>query len=115
MSILFPVLIEIIKDKFNPDKDIVLCNSASTPSYLFYSNKLGFYTDNIFEMPITSPDKETVFNYLNGLENGRGYWFYLIKDYNNFKLYPQIFDWLKGENVKYSFNERESYLFYVER
>lgn len=69
-------LIEIIKDKFNPDKDIVLCNSASTPSYLFYSNKLGFYTDNIFEMPITSPDKETVFNYLNGLENGRGYWFY---------------------------------------
>ena len=92
-------LIEIIKDKFNPDKDIVLCNSASTPSYLFYSNKLGFYTDNIFEMPITSPDKETVFNYLNGLENGRGYWFYLIKDYNNFKLYPQIFDWLALLNM----------------
>ena len=108
-------LLEVIKDKFNPKKDIVLCNSASTPSYLFYSNKLGFYTDNIFEMPLTSTEKEAVFHYLNGLQNGKGYWFYLVKDYNNFRLYPQIFEWLKGENVKYSFNERDSYLFYVEK
>ena len=82
---------------------------------MFYSNKLGFYTDNIFEMPLTSTEKEAVFHYLNGLQNGKGYWFYLVKDYNNFRLYPQIFEWLKGENVKYSFNERDSYLFYVEK
>lgn len=107
--------LRIIKEQFNPSKDIILCNSASTPSYLFYSNKIGFAADNIYEIPVTSADEKTIFQYLEGLKNNQGYWFYLIKDYNNFKLYPSIFKWLKNQNVKYSFNERNSYLFYVEK
>lgn len=108
-------LLEIIKDEFNPKKDIVLCNSASTPSYLFYSNKLAFNTTNVYEIPIYSSNKHAVFQYLNGLENGYGYWIYLIKDYNNSKIYPYIFEWLNKANVVYSYKERNSYLFYIEK
>ena len=99
-----------LKERYNPQKDIVLCNSASSPSYLFYASKYGFETENIYEMPL-----DFTKDYLDKLENGHGYWFYLIKDYNRAQVFPQIFDWLKVQNVKYTKRERNSYLIYVEK
>ncbi len=103
-------LMLIMMDKYNPKKDIVLCNPASSPSYLFYSSKYGFETKDIYEMPVDFSK-----DYLDGLERGRGYWLYLIKDYNRAQVFPMIFEWLKGQNVKYSKRERNSYLIYVEK
>ena len=108
-------LMMIMKDKFNPKTDTVLCNSASTPSYLFYSEQNNFYPENVYEMPLNHLDKTVSMKYLNNLEHGRNYWIYLIKDYRRAEVFPIVFEWLEVQNVKYKKHEKNSYLFYVER
>ena len=107
------LLMQKMTERFKP-QDIIICNSASTPSYMFYSSIMDFYPENVYEMSLSSIDKEGVLQYLNGLEKGRKYWFYLVKDYNQAKIFSFIFEWLEGKNVLYKFSHRDSYLFYAE-
>lgn len=107
------LLMHKMTERFKPN-DIIICNSASTPSYMFYSSAMDFYPENVYEMSLSAIDKESVLKYLNGLEKGHRYWFYLVKDYNQAKIFPFIFEWLEGKNVLYKFSHRDSYLFYLE-
>lgn len=107
-------LMQIMKEKFNPDTDIILCNAATTPSYLFYSTKFGLDTDKIYEMPIVASDKNFAMKYFSDLSGAQRIWLYLVKDYNNSRVYPLVFEWLDGKNIIYSYQERNSYLFYLE-
>ena len=108
------VLMFNLVEKFNPKSDIIICNPASSPSYLYYSAAQKFYPDNVYEMPVETKDKEVMLNYLNGLKKGQKYWFYLVKDYNQAKVFPFIFEWLEGKNVLYKYQDRNSYLIYLE-
>ena len=107
-------LMLILKEKFDPEKDIIIINSASASSYLFYSGKNNFYTDNVRLMDINRDDiKNSTLKYLNQLEKNRYYWFYFVKDYNKSQVYPYVFGWLSTKDIIYSYNERNSYLFYI--
>ncbi len=108
-------LVKIIKKNYNPQKDIVLLNNASAASYLFYSGKNNFFADDVYEMPINKKNKNNASNYLNSLENGHGYWIYLVKDYPKAQIFPLVLGWAKNENVKRYYKERDSYLLYIER
>ena len=108
------VLMFNLVEKFNPKSDIIICNPASSPSYLYYSAAQKFYPDDVYEMPVETKDKEVMLNYLNGLKKGQKYWFYLVKDYNQAKVFPFIFEWLEGKNVLYKYLDRNSYLIYLE-
>ena len=101
-------------EQYNPQKDIIICNSASTPSYIYYSSLLKFYPENVYEMSTGNNDRQSIYNYLNGLEKGKNYIFYLVKDYNQAKIFPYIFEWLEGKKVLYKFNDRDSYLIHLE-
>lgn len=107
-------LTQKLTERFNPKSDIIICNSASSSSYLYYSEKQNFYTNNVYEMPSETKNKIFMFNYLNGLKKGQKYWLYLVKDYNKSKIFPFIFEWLDGKKVLYRYKDRNSYLIYVE-
>lgn len=107
-------LTQQLVEKFNPESDIIICNSASSSSYLYYTGKQNFHTNNVYEMPMETKDRNFMFDYLNGLTKGQKYWFYLVKDYNKSKIFPFIFEWLDGKKVLYRYKDRNSYLIYVE-
>lgn len=103
-----------LKKQFNPDEDIILINSASSASYLFYSSKQRFYTDKTYIMDIKHAEREEALSYLDNLEKNQKYWFYLIKDYKMDPIFPFIEEWLKDKKVLYKKRERDSYLIYVQ-
>lgn len=107
-------LMIILKEKFNPETDAVLCNSASTSSYLFYSSSLKFDTENIFEMDTAGGTRDSVFEYLNNLKKGQKFWLYLVKDYRKNQIFGYVLEWLQNQDVLYSHQERGSYLFYFQ-
>lgn len=107
-------LMMILKEKFNPETDAVLCNSASTSSYLFYSSNLGFDTENIYEMDTAGGGREKIFSYLNNLKKGQKFWLYMVKDYRKNQMFGYVFEWLQEQDVLYSHQERGSYLFYIQ-
>ena len=108
-------LVKIIKEYYNPQKDIILVNNASAASYLFYSGKNDFFSDNVYEMLVRKSDESKAISYLNSLEKGHGYWIYMVKDYAKAQIFPLVLDWAKTENVKQYYKERDSYLLYIER
>ena len=103
-----------IKDKFKPDKDIILCNSASVTSYIFYSSKYNFETDRVYIMELGEYDEESVYRYLSSLKKNQNYWLYLIKDYRQKPIFPYIHKWLENKKILYFKQERNSYLIYFE-
>lgn len=107
-------LMQILIEKFNPDEDIILCNSASVSSFLFYSSRSKFYTDNVREMDIKPATKEAAKIYFKGLKKNQKYWFYMIKDYEKDKVFPYILDELEKKNILYLKKDRESMLIYVQ-
>lgn len=107
-------LMLILKEKFNPETDAVLCNSASSASYLFYSGKYNFYTENVYETDIREADREKVFNYLNSLKKGQRFWFYLIKDYRKSGIFPYIQEWINTKEVLYYTRDKNSSLLYIQ-
>ena len=107
-------LMQILIEKFNPNEDIILCNSASVSSFLFYSSRSKFYTDNVREMDIKPATKEATEIYLKGLKTNQKYWFYMIKDYEKDKVFPYILDELEKKDILYLKKDRESMLIYVQ-
>ncbi len=103
-----------LKEHFDPNKDIILCNSASASSYVFYSNKYKFSTDNIYEMKIKPVDEYTITEYFNNLKKNQRYWLFIIKDYKRAQMLPYIKKWLENKKILYSKQERNSYLIYFE-
>ena len=103
-----------LKKQFNPKEDIILINSASSASYLFYSSKQQLYTDNVYIMEIKHAAKKEAFDYLNNLNKNQKYWLYLIKDYKLDPIFPFINEWLKNKKILYKKQERDSYLIYVQ-
>ena len=103
-----------LKKQFNPKEDIILINSASSASYLFYSSKQQLYTDNVYIMEIKHSDKKEALDYLNNLNENQKYWLYLIKDYRQDPVFPFIDEWLKDKKILYKKQERDSYLIHVQ-
>lgn len=104
-----------LKDKFNQGEDVVLCNAASSASYVFYSSKYQFNTPDVYEMDIKLSDESSVNEYLNGLSKNQKYWLYLIKDYRRKPIFPYIHKWLENKKVLYLKKEKDSYLIYFEK
>ena len=107
-------LMQILIEKFNPNEDIILCNSASVSSFLFYSSRNKFYTDNVRDMDISPATKEAAEKYFKELKKNQKYWFYLIKDYEKDKVFPYILDELEKKDILYLKKDRESMLIYVQ-
>ena len=107
-------LLEIIKEKYNPKTDAIICNSASTASYIFYSSKLEFYPENAFEMRAKPDTHEAVFKYLNSLKKGQKFWFYLVKDYSMCPIRPFILEWAQEKEILYIKKERDSAIIYLQ-
>ena len=106
-------LMQILIKKFNPDKDMILCNSASVSSYLFYSSRNKFYTDNVRNITRLAT-KDIADEYFDGLKTNQRYWFYLIKDYGNAEEFPFILENINKRKVLYYKKDRESMLIYVQ-
>lgn len=107
-------LMQILIDKFNPNEDIILCNSASVSSFLFYSSRNKFYTDDVRDMDIRPATKEAAEEYFKNLKKNQKYWLYLIKDYEKDKIFPYIMDELKKKDILYLKKDRESMLIYIQ-
>ncbi len=107
-------LMQILIEKFNPNEDIILCNSASVSSFLFYSSRNKFYTDNVRDMDISPATKEAAEKYFKELKKNQKYWFYLIKDYEKDKVFPYILYELEKKDILYLKKDRESMLIYVQ-
>lgn len=103
-------LMYILKDKYDAKRDIILFNEASMSSYVFYSLKCRFEAKNAYMLSQESDEK-----YLNELKKGHGYWLYLIKEFEQARDIPIILEWLKSQDVKYTKQERKSYLIYLEK
>ena len=99
-------LMRILKEKFNPQDDIILSNTASASSYLFYSSSLHFKTDNVYLM-ISSNE------YFDNIKKGQKIWIYMVKDFAASPIYPYVFEWLKDKQIFYYKKERDSYLIYL--
>ena len=107
-------LMQILIEKFNPNEDIILCNSASVSSFIFYSSRNRFYTDNVRDMDIRPATREAAVKYFKELKTNQKYWFYLIKDYEKDKVFPYILDELEKKDILYLKKDRESMLIYVQ-
>lgn len=107
-------LMKELKKQFNGKEDIILINSASSASYLFYSSKQKFYTDKTYIMEIKPSERKEAFRYLDNLDKNQKYWLYLIKDYRLDPVFPFIEEWLKDKKVLYKKQERDSYLIHVQ-
>ena len=107
-------LMQILIEKFNQNEDIILCNSASVSSFIFYSSRNKFYTDNVRDMDIRPATREAAVKYFKELKTNQKYWFYLIKDYEKDKVFPYILDELEKKDILYLKKDRESMLIYVQ-
>ena len=107
-------LMQILIEKFNPKEDIILCNSASVSSFLFYSSKNKFYTDNVRNIDIIPATEEATKKYFKKLKTNQKYWFYLIKDYEKNKIFPYMLENINKRKVLYYKKDRESMLIYVQ-
>lgn len=106
-----------LQERFNPKTDVVICNSASAASYIYYSSKYNFRTDNVYEMDIYPNTKTTTINYLQNLKSGQRIWLYLVKDYKKSQIFPYIKEWLcakKPEDILYSIKDKDSLLVYIQ-
>lgn len=100
-----------LKSKYNPETDVILCNNASYYSFLIYAEKIGFFPENLKDLPKSAVVEE----YLNTLPEGKNYWFYLIKDYTHAPIYEKIMEWSLNENIVYGQQVLNSYLFMIKR
>ncbi len=110
------VLMETLIQQFNPKTDVVLCNSASDSSYLFYSSFYKFNTSQVYELPLYGKMEDSeIKSVLNELPSNKNYWFYLIKDFSFNKDFPAILEWTESQKVLYRQKARDSYLIQVKK
>ena len=107
-------LMQILKENFNTEEDIILCNPASSASFVFYSSKYNLNADRVYEMNFKTTDELGVFEYFNNLAKNQKYWLYLIKDYNRAQVFPYVNKWLESKKILYYKKEKNSYLIYFE-
>ncbi len=103
-----------LKNRFSPSEDIILTNSASAASFIFYSSKLQFYPDRTYVIKQSHGNGEETMKYLNNLKTNQKYWLFLNKDYLKDPIFPTIDEWLVDKKVLYKKQERGSYLIYVQ-
>lgn len=110
------VLMKTLAQHFNPKTDVVLCNSASDSSYLFYSSFYKFNTSQVYELPLYGKmDELEIKATLNELPSNKNYWFYLIKDFSSTQKFPAILEWTESQKVLYRQKARDSYLIQVKK
>ena len=103
-----------LKNRFSPSVAIILTNSASAASFIFYSSKLQFYPDRTYVIKQSHGNGEETMKYLNNLKTNQKYWLFLNKDYLKDPIFPTIDEWLVDKKVLYKKQERGSYLIYVQ-
>lgn len=110
------LLMKTLVHKFNPQTDIILCNSASSSSYLFYSSFYNFNNQEVYELPLYGAMNESEIGLiLNNIPSNKNCWFYLIKDYSSIKKIPTILKWSESQKVLYKKQDRDSYLIQVKK
>jgi hypothetical protein len=95
------------------DGDIIICNNASESSFEFYSSKMGLKFDNTYAIASLKTEEEA-FQYLNGLEKGRRYWFFLVKEFPQENSSVFISEWSKNKKLILKYQNRHSKLFLIE-
>ncbi len=109
------ILMQILKTEFNPKTDVVVCNSASSSSYIFYSSFYQFKNDEVYELPLYGEPYQEDLETLNNLKSGQKYWFYLIKDYDTYNSFPLILDWAKSQSILKHYKDRNSHLILIQK
>lgn len=110
------VLMQTLIKNYNPNTDVVLCNSASSASYVFYSRYLNFDNEEVYELPFYGEmNEEEIFEVLNSYKSEKRYWFYLIKDYSAYEKFPAILKWAKSQQIIFEQKDRDSYLILVKK
>lgn len=101
--------------QYNPKTDVVITTEASMYSYMFYAIKQDFSMDNLDEKSVKNnfKTKDAWFDYLNSLSPNKNYWFYLVKEFKTAPARNFVLEWLKGQNIIYSKQENNSYLYYI--
>lgn len=107
-------LMSILKEKYKSDEAII-CNNASASSFLLYSSAQNFTTPNTYLMDIDKIDEEHTLKYLNNLSRNQKFWFYMVKDYRKTPVYPYFLSWVEGQKILYKYQDKNSYLFLIQR
>ena len=107
------ILMQILKEKFNPETDTILHNNASSTSYIYYSSLYGLNTEKAYIMADSRlPEKEFI-KYLDDLPKNNYIWFYMIKDYKQCQVFDYIEKWLSDKEILYSYKDKKSKLYYI--
>lgn len=99
-------LMSVLKDKYNNNNDLILCNIASEASYVYYARRFNFREGKIIEIP----PKDNLNGYFKQLNKNKIYWLYLIKDYKKETIFPIILDWVNNQDILEFYKDRKSYL-----
>jgi hypothetical protein len=74
---------------------------------------MGLKFDNTYAIASLRTE-EDAFLYLNYLEKGHRYWFYLVKEFPKERSAIFISEWSKNENLILKYQNRDSKLFLIE-
>lgn len=103
------VLITELSKKYNEEKDTIIINKASTSSYIYYSKKADFFTNNVLEVP--RPEELKIF--FESLPKDKNYWIFIVKDYINSPNAEFMISWAKKQKTFEIYKDKSSYLIYV--
>lgn len=110
------MFMQTLAEEYNPKTDIIYCNLASVSSYLFYSSFYKFDSEEVFDLPFhLGMSSDEIKDFLESLPSNKTYWFYLIKDYPETKIFPELIEWLNTQSILYFKQHRESYLIKIKR
>lgn len=105
------ILMQTLIKNYNSNTDVVLCNSTSSASYIFYSSYFNFNNNEIYEIPLYGEmSQDEILRVLNSFKSGQNYWLYLIKDYSANEKIPTILKWAMDNKILFEQKDRDSYL-----
>lgn len=105
-------LIQIMQQNYKND-EIIVCNDASNPIYIYNSLRQNFKTDNFILIKLTEYNKEYYQSLLNQLPKGHTYWFYYPYDYSARPVISFIEEWAKDKNVIDVYKINSAYLLHI--
>lgn len=105
-------LMQIVQKKYKND-EIIVCNDASNPIYIYNSLRQNFKTDSFILIKLTEYNKEYYQSLLNQLPKGYAYWFYYPYDYSARPVVSFIEEWAKDKNIIDVYKINSAYLLHI--